>query len=65
MAAKANPIQVQKALKGVKYPAPKRDLIATARRNEADQTVLSTLERIPDQTYQRPSDVAKEIGKLA
>ncbi len=64
MAAKANPIQVQKALKGVSYPASKGDLIATARRNAADQSVLSTLERIPDQTYQRPSDVAKEIGKL-
>lgn len=61
----ANPIQVQKYLAGVDYPVSKRDLIEIARRQGADENVLYTLERIPDRTYEGPSGVAKEIGKLA
>ena len=60
----ANPIQVQKYLKGVNYPASKRDLVERARRQGADENVIYTLESIPDRTYEGPSGVAKEIGKL-
>ncbi len=60
----ANPIQVQKYLKGVDYPCSKRDLVEKARSEGADQTVLSTLEQIADRTYNGPSAVAEEIGKL-
>jgi len=59
-----NPIQVQKFLKGVDYPASKRELVEIARRQGADENVLYTLERLPDRTYEGPSGVAKEIGKL-
>lgn len=60
----ANPIQVQKFLKGINYPASKRDLVERARRQGADENVLYTLERLPDRTYEGPAGVAKEIGKL-
>ncbi len=65
MASVVNPIQVQKYLKGVNYPASRRDLIETARREGADQNVIATLERIPDRTYDGPTGVAREIGKLS
>jgi uncharacterized protein with GYD domain len=63
-AALANPIQVQTHLKGVDYPAGKRDLVEAARREGASQTVLRTLERLPDRTYDGPTGVAEEIGRL-
>ena len=64
MANVANPIQVQKYLKGVDYPCSKRDLVEKARQEGADQNVLGTLERIPERTYHGPNAVAEEIGKL-
>lgn len=60
----ANPIQIQKFLKGVDYPASRKDLVDTASRNGADENVLYTLRQIPERTYEGPSGVAKEIGKL-
>lgn len=60
----ANPIQVQKFLKGIDYPAPKRQLVETARRHGADENVIYTLEQLPDRTFDSPTAIAKEIGKL-
>jgi hypothetical protein len=60
----ANPVQVQKFLKGIDYPCGQRELIATARQQGADENVLATLERLPDQSYNSPNDVAEAIGKL-
>lgn len=64
MANVTNPIQVQKFLKGVNYPATRQDLVATARREGADRNVIETLERIPDRSYAKPTEVAKAIGQL-
>ena len=60
-----NPIQVQRFLRGVDYPASRQALIETARREGADENVLATLARLPDRIYDAPTDVAREIGKLA
>jgi Protein of unknown function (DUF2795) len=60
--AKTNPIQLQKHLKGVDYPATKEDLINHARQQGADQDLLSDLEQIPDQEYETPTEVNKAIG---
>jgi len=43
----ANPIGVQKYLKGANYPARKEDLVMTARGNKAPREVLEALERLP------------------
>ena len=59
-----NPVQVQKFLRGVDYPASKQELIQTARREGADENVIFTLESIPDRTYHGPTGVTEEIGKL-
>lgn len=60
--AKVNPIQLQKHLKGVDYPASKEDLIEHARQQGADEDALSALEQIPDEQYETPADVSKAIG---
>ncbi len=59
-----NPIQVQKFLGGINYPASKQDLLDTAKGKGADQNVMGTLKKLPDRTYDGPTDVTKAIGKL-
>ncbi len=61
--AKVNPIQLQKALKGVNYPASKQDLLRRAESNKADQNIRNAIQRLPEQQYNRPSDVSKAIGQ--
>ncbi|GLW21296.1 DUF2795 domain-containing protein [Microbispora triticiradicis] len=63
MADAPNPIQLQKHLKGVDYPAGKSDLINTARDQGADDTVLNALERIPDREYDGPNAVSKAVSE--
>lgn len=62
--SKVNPIQVQKFLGGIDYPASKQELIQKARQEGADQEVVSTLERMPGDRYNSPNDVSEAIGKL-
>ena len=49
-----NPIQIQKFLKGVDYPASKSDLLRNAEREGADEDVRATLERLPDRSMSPP-----------
>ena len=62
--AKVNPVQVQKFLGGLDYPASKEDLVKQAEQEDADQEVRSTLEQLPDQNYETPADVSKAIGEV-
>jgi hypothetical protein len=63
--AKANPIEVQKFLEGVGYPAGKRALVQEAKRQGASAEVRATLERLPDEEFETPTDVSEAIGKLS
>ena len=56
--AHANPIQIQKYLKGVDYPADKQTLIDTARQQGADESVCASLDQLPDEQFQTPADVS-------
>jgi hypothetical protein len=60
--SKANPIELQKYLSGVDYPAKRDDLVAAAERNGADENTLQLVRNLPDRTYEGPSGVSKEIG---
>ena len=62
--AKVNPIQLQKYLKGMNYPARKADLIKRAEQNGADEQIRSTLEQLPDQEFNSAADVSKAIGAI-
>jgi hypothetical protein len=59
-----NPVQVEKHLKQVNYPATREHLIHTAKQEGANQDVQYTLERLPSRSYHSPVDVSEEIGKL-
>ena len=59
-----NPIQVQKYLKGVHYPLSKQDLLNTAKSHGADANVMNQLKNLPDKSYEAPTAVTRELGKL-
>ncbi len=59
-----SPVDVQKALKGMDYPASKADVVQCAERSHADQQVLEMLRQIPDREYTTPASVSKELGRL-
>jgi hypothetical protein len=57
-----NPIQIQKFLKGVNYPASKSDLLENAEQQGADEDARTALEQLPDEEYESPADVSKALG---
>ncbi len=59
-----NPVQLQKYLKGLDYPASKDEIVGHAERHGADQNALGTLRRLPDEKYQTPADVSQAVGKI-
>jgi hypothetical protein len=64
MATTVNPIQLQKYLKGLDYPVTRQQLIEAARKNGADENVISTLQQLSDKKYDAPVDVSEEVGKI-
>ena len=63
MSETPNPIQVQKFLSGVDYPAGKDDIVQAAQDNGADDNVLDALRNLPDQDFDAPTDVSEAIGR--
>ncbi|AXF25641.1 hypothetical protein CUJ89_34975 [Burkholderia pyrrocinia] len=59
-----SPVDVQKALKGMDYPASKAEVVQCAERSHAGRDVIDMLTRIPDREYGTPASVAKELGRL-
>ena len=60
--AKINPIELQKYLKGVDYPASKDDVVKAAEKNGADDEILEALKGISDESFERPTDVTKALS---
>lgn len=58
-----SPVEIQRYLSGVNYPASKEDLIARAQDNDASQGIFDVLNELPDQEYESPAQVSKEIAK--
>lgn len=62
--AKVNPVQLQKDLKGINYPASKQDLVKHAQQKGADEKICATLEKLPDREYGTPTEVSKAVGQI-
>ncbi len=62
--AKVNPIQLQKFLGGMDYPAKRDDLVKHAEQQGADDDVRSVLQQIPDREYDGPNAVSQEASKI-
>jgi hypothetical protein len=57
-----NPIEVQKHLSGVDYPAGKDQIIATAEENGAPQEVIEALQQMEGDQFDGPDDVMEALG---
>lgn len=56
------PIETQKALKGMDYPAGKQEILKKAKENNAPKQVMQILEDLPDREFQNAADVSKEFS---
>lgn len=62
--AKANPIEIQKHLKGMDYPASKKEIIDHAGKQGIAEDLKQVLEQLPEDDYETPAEVSKAIGQL-
>ena len=56
-----SPIDIQKALKGMDYPAGKEDIVKHAEQNGGDKEVLDALRKIDGREYDGPSGVSSAV----
>ena len=57
--------EVQKALKGMDYPADRDDLVKQAERNGADEKVIDALRGLDEGSFDTPAAVMKSLrGEL-
>jgi len=57
-----NPIELQKALKGLDYPASKDEIVELASKNGVGDDIRAALEGLPDKQYDDPTDVNEAVG---
>ena len=62
MAMDVNPIEVQKALKGVDYPASKDELVQMAESNDAPQEIVEELRSLEESEFDGPDRVQQALG---
>ena len=58
-----NPIEVQKHLKGVDYPASKDDLVSSAQSNGAPSEIVDQLRGMSKDSFDGPNAVVEAISK--
>ena len=56
-------VEIEKALKGMNYPASKQDLVQKAKSNNASQDVIQTIENFSQDKFNSPVDVQKAFGE--
>lgn len=56
--------QVQRYLRGMDYPAGKKEVVNQAQKNNAPGDVLDILRRIKDREFHSAADVSKALGEV-
>lgn len=59
----ARPDDVERALKGVEYPANKEHLLRFAKQNGAEGDVIAILEKMTDHHFDSISGVLREVSR--
>ncbi|MFD8702771.1 DUF2795 domain-containing protein [Kitasatospora sp. NPDC059648] len=59
--SRINPIDVQKALKGVNYPADRDELVERARSNGADETLVDQISDLDRDSFEGPDEVSNAL----
>ncbi len=60
--ANFNPIEIEKSLRAIDFPATKEEIITKAKENGASRDVLDALNKMTEKEYQKPMDVTKEVS---
>lgn len=63
IAAQKAPTMVTQYLKGIKFPASKKDLIDQAKANSAPEAVQQNIEKLPEGNYLQMIDVTHNFGR--
>jgi len=63
MSERPTPIEVQKSLSGIDYPAEKEELLRAARDAGASDEVIAALEGLRERSYDSPTAVSRELGE--
>lgn len=59
--AELSPIDLQKALSGMDYPTDKKSLVECARKNKADDKIVSRLDSLKENRFDGPNEVQKAV----
>ncbi|ANH90197.1 MULTISPECIES: DUF2795 domain-containing protein [unclassified Streptomyces] len=59
--ADLSPIDLQKALSGADYPTDKQHLVDRARKNKADDKIVSRLDGLRQDHFDGPNEVQKAV----
>lgn len=54
---------VERAIRGIDFPADRNDLIEQARSNKAKTDVINILKNLPRNKFKSPIDVSKAFGE--
>lgn len=54
---------VERAIRGIDFPADRNDLIKKAKRNKANSDVIVIIENLPRNEFKSPIDVSKAFGE--
>ncbi|MGH7905294.1 MAG: DUF2795 domain-containing protein [Candidatus Binataceae bacterium] len=58
-----SPANMQKFLRGQKYPAQRDDLLRTAKDNNAPHEIEEWIRNLPEENFGGPQDVMKAYGE--
>ncbi|WP_149537253.1 DUF2795 domain-containing protein [Siccirubricoccus phaeus] len=59
-----SPANITHHLKGIHFPAQKRDLVQQAKKNDAEQDVMAVINAMPDQEFASIAEVTKAVGEV-
>jgi len=59
-----SPTEIEKYLKDEKYPVKKEELVRHAQEHGAPTEVLQTLEQLPRESFEKPTDVSQAMGEI-
>jgi len=59
-----SPANITHHLKGIHFPAKKRDVVQQAKKNGAEGDIMQVLDGMPDQEFASIADVMKAVGEV-
>jgi hypothetical protein len=61
---RVSPAQLAHYLRGIKFPAGKRELKADAKNNQAPPEILKFIDELPEEQYHTMAEVMKAVGEI-